>query len=152
MTAPEPTRAQATVDGFTRQPWSAIPVDQVMRGRVLTCRGDASLRDLARMMITHSVHAIVVVDGDAREEEYAAGIVTDQAVALAGLEGRAVTAHELADREAPTVSARWSLDEAAREMLRTGSAHVVVIDGRGAPIGMLSTLDLARITAWGHAS
>ena len=151
MTAREHTHDQGTVDGFTRQPWTAIPVDQVMRGRVLTCRGETSLRDLARMMVTHSVHAIVVVDGDAGEGEYAAGIVTDQAVARASLEGRAAVARELADHEAPTVSAHWSLDEAAREMLRTGRAHVVVIDGRGAPIGMLSTLDIARITAWGHA-
>ena len=152
MTVREHTQEQATVDGFVRQPWNAIPVGQVMRGRVLTCRGETSLRDLARMMVTHSIHAVVVVDGDARDHEYAVGIVTDQAVALAGLEGRSAVASELADREAPTVLTSWSLDEAAREMLRTGSSHVVVIDGRGAPIGMLSTLDLARVTAWGHAS
>jgi CBS domain-containing protein len=49
------------------------------------------------------------------------------------------------------MSAAWTLQQAAREMLRAGSAHVVVTDGRGAPIGILSTLDLARIVAWGHA-
>jgi CBS domain-containing protein len=139
-----------TVTGFTRQPWSAIPVDQVMCGPVLTCGADTPLRDLARTMVTHSVHAIVVLAGDT-EDEYAYGVVTDLAVAKASLDGGEPLASELADSEAPTVSVRWSLDEAAREMLRTSCAHVVVIDGRGAPIGMLSTLDLARITAWGHA-
>jgi CBS domain-containing protein len=66
------------------------------------------------------------------------------------MEGREPLACDLADAAAPSVSAGWTLEQAAREMLRRGSAHVVVIDGRGTPIGMLSTLDLARILASGH--
>lgn len=150
MSAQQPTSARVTVDGFTRQPWSAIPVDQVMRSRVLTCRAGTPMRDLARMMVTHAVHAVVVVGGE-DSDEFVTGIVTDRALAQAGAEGRDPVAEELADPETPTVSANWSLEQAARHMLGTGSAHIVVIDGRGAPIGMLSTLDLARIMAWGHA-
>lgn len=151
MAAPPPASDAVTVDGFARQPWSAIPVDQVMRAQVLTCRPETPLRDLARTMVTHAVHAVVVVDRDEREDEFVTGVVTDRALTLAGVEGREPVARELADREAPSVLAGWTLEQAAREMLRTGGAHVVVIDGRGAPIGMLSTMDLARILAWGHA-
>jgi CBS domain-containing protein len=121
-----------------------------MRSRVLTCRAGTPIRDLARMMVTHAVHAVVVVDGE-DADEFVTGIVTDRALAEAGAEGREALAEELADPQAPTVSADWSLEQAARQMLGTGSAHIVVVDGRGAPIGMLSTLDLARIMAWGHA-
>ena len=150
MTARQHTSDRVTVDGFTRRPWSAIPVDQVMRSRVLTCHAGTPARDLARMMVTHAVHAVVVVGGE-DADEFVTGIVTDRALAEAGVEGREAVAEELADPEAPTVLADWSLEQAARQMLGTGSAHIVVIDGRGAPIGMLSTLDLARIMAWGHA-
>ena len=151
MSAQPPTSQRVTVDGFTRQPWAAIPVDQIMRSRVLTCTRDTSMRDVARMMVTHAIHAVVVVERDDRDDEFVTGVVTDSALALAAAEGRDATAEELADPRPPTVSAGWSLERAARDMLRTGSSHVVVIDGRGAPIGMLSTLDLARIVAWGHA-
>jgi CBS domain-containing protein len=137
--------------GFPRPPWSAIPVEQIMRARVLTCRADTGMRDLARTMVTHGVHAVVVVEHDDKGAEYVSGIVTDRALAHAGLNAREPLARELVDPESTTVSVGWNLQQAAREMLRTGSAHAVVIDGRGAPIGMLSTLDLARVVAWGHA-
>jgi CBS domain-containing protein len=152
MSAPRRTpEIRVTVSGFARRPWSAIPVEEVMRARVLTCAADAPLSELARTMVTHAVHAVVVVERDDDGVEYFSGIVTDRAVTQAGLEGRQATARELVDPESTTIPMGWNLELAAREMLRHGSAHVVVVDGRGAPIGMLSTLDLARITAWGHA-
>jgi CBS domain-containing protein len=121
-----------------------------MRARVLTCGAETPMCDLARMMVTHAIHAVVVVDRDADDVEFMTGIVTDQSLALAGAEGREPVARELTDRQATTVHVGWTLEEAAREMLRAGSSHLVVIDGRGTPLGMLSTLDLARIGAWGH--
>lgn len=150
MTARQHTTDRVTVDGFTRQAWSAIPVGQVMRSRVLTCRAGTPARVLARMMVTHAVHAVVLVAGE-DADECVTGIVTDRALAEAGLEGREAVAEDLADRQATTVLADWSLEQAARQMLATGSAHIVVTDGRGTPIGMISTLDLARMMAWGHA-
>jgi CBS domain-containing protein len=151
MSVPPRTPERINVDGFTRRPWSAIPVDQVMRARVLTCGPETPLRDLARMMVTHAVHAVVVVDRDADDTPFMTGIVSDQHVARAAIEGREPVARDIADAQTATVSAGWTLEQAAAELLRTGSAHVVVTDGRGYPIGMLSTLDLARIVAWGHA-
>jgi CBS domain-containing protein len=154
MAVPPRTPERTNVDGFIRRPWSSIPVDQVMRARVLTCDGETPLREIARMMVTHAVHAVVVVDRDEDDGEFMTGTVSDQAVARAAAEGREPVARELAEQQTVTVSAGWRLDEAAREMLRRGTAvgaHVVVTDGRGAPIGMLSTLDVARIVAWGRA-
>lgn len=150
MTAHPHRRESVTVDGFPRRPWSAIPVDQVMRARVLTCGPETSLRDIARMMVTHAIHAVVVVDRDERDGEFMIGVVDDRRLTLAAVEGREPVARELCDPQATTVSLGWTLEQAARELLRTGGGHAVVIDGRGGPIGMLSTLDLARIAAWGH--
>jgi CBS domain-containing protein len=144
---PRRTSEPATVDGFARRPWAAIGVDQVMRAPVLTCGAETPLRDLARLMVTHAIHAVVVVDREENEDDLVTGIVTDLAIARAAVEGREPVARDLAEAGAPAVSVGWTLEQATREMLRTGSAHVVVIDGRGTPIGMLSTMDLARLLA-----
>jgi CBS domain-containing protein len=153
MTTPPSSDDDVTVGGFDRRPWSSIPVEQVMRRHVLTCHTDATMRELALIMVTHSVHAVVVVDddGDSDGEPSVAGIVTALELALAAVEGATPTAGELANPHAPTVTVGSTLEEAARAILRTGGAHVIVTDERGAPMGMLSTLDLARVTAWGHA-
>jgi CBS domain-containing protein len=146
MPAQRPTHEPATVDGFPRQAWSTIPVDQVMRGRVLTCSHLTQAREVARTMVTHAVHAVVVVDDDGRMT----GTVSDEAILRAALEGHGGSAGELADGRTPAVRTGVSVEDAARAMVRTGGTHVVVIDGRGVPIGMISTLDLARIMVWGH--
>ena len=140
-----------TVGGFKHRPWSSIPVEEVMRRHVLTCHADATMREVARIMVTHSVHAVVVVDGDTAGEPTVSGIVTALELAIAAVENTEPTAGELANPHAATVAVGSTLEQAARAILRTGGAHVIVVDGRSAPIGMLSTLDLARITAWGHA-
>jgi CBS domain-containing protein len=151
MTTPPPSGDDVTVGGFDRRPWSSIPVEQVMRRHLLTSRTDATMRELARIMVTHSVHAVVVVSGDTDGELSVTGIVTALELALAAVEGAEPTAGELANPHAPTVTVGSTLEAAARQILRTGGAHVIVTDERGAPMGMLSTLDLARVTAWGHA-
>lgn len=150
MSTSQPKPERITVGGFARPPWSAIDVGEVMRGRVLTCLPDAPLAELARRMVTHHIHAVVVVDSDDDEGGYVTGIVTDESIARAGLEGGAPVARDLAVADAPTIPIGWSVEQAAEEMLRRGSSHVIVIDGRGAPVGMLSTLDFARLVAWGH--
>ena len=149
MTTPSSSANPVSVGGFERRPWSSIPVEQVMRRHLLTCHGDATMHELARIMVTHAVHAVVVVD-DAAGERTIIGIVTARELALAAVEGAEPIAGELANPHAPTVAIGSSLEEAARGLLRTTGAHVIVVDGRGAPLGMLSTLDLARLTAWGH--
>jgi CBS domain-containing protein len=152
MTTPSSSGDDVTVGGFERRPWSSIPVEQVMRRHLLTCHADATMRELALTMVTHSVHAVVVVDDDDRAgKPTVTGIVTALELALAAVEGAEPTAGELANPHAPTVTVGSTLEQAAREILRTGGTHVIVVDGRGTPLGMLSTLDLARVTAWGHA-
>jgi CBS domain-containing protein len=145
-----PTSQPATIDGLRRPPWSAIPVGQVMRAGVLTCTLRTPVREVARTMVTHGVHSVVVVDDTADTDRYVIGIVTDDGVIGAGLEGGEPVAGDVADVHAPMVSAAWTIEQAAREMVRSRVSHIVVIDGHGSPIGMLSTLDLARVMVWGH--
>ena len=43
-----------------------------------------------------------------------------------------------------------ALDEAVRLMDEHDIAHLIVVD-RGRPVGILSTLDIAGVVAWGRA-
>jgi CBS domain-containing protein len=69
---------------------------------------------------------------------------TDLARALADGEFDTLTAGDVASVEMVTVSPDATLGEAARLMREHATAHLVVTGrGTGAPVGVLSTLDLA---------
>jgi CBS domain-containing protein len=68
--------------------------------------------------------------------------------ATAGIE--ATTAGEIAVSQPVTVEPSLPLDEAAALMQERETAHLIVAE-RGRPVGMLSTLDIAGVLAWGRA-
>jgi CBS domain-containing protein len=58
----------------------------------------------------------------------------------------------VADRDIGTISSSESLVAAAELMRDRGIAHLMVRDAQsGRPAGMLSTLDVAGILAWGES-
>jgi CBS domain-containing protein len=125
----------------------AVVVD-VMRLGVVTCRPDTSLREVARIMATYRIHSVVVLEPD---DERPWGIVTDVDLARAATEDLdALTAREVASTELVTVAADARLAHAARMMAEHGLTHLLVVQPHsGLPVGVLSTLDLAGVLAWG---
>jgi len=126
-------------------------VGDAMRHGILSCSADASLRDAARTMSLHHVHTIVVTDP---ADGSLWGILSDTALLSALLDGDGDerTLREIADRDLSTISAEEPLTAAAELMRDRGIAHLVVRDAEsGRPTGMLSTLDVAGILAWGEA-
>lgn len=129
-------------------------VADVMRPGVMGCAPDAPAALVARMMATHHIHAVVVegVRTDSvHGEQLVWGIVSDLDLvraARAGIEG--AIASDLATAEPVTVEASLPLTEAARLLDEHGIAHLVVADG-GRPVGVVSTLDIAGVLAWGRA-
>lgn len=128
-----------------------VTVAEAMHPGVITCPHGTSLRAVARMMSAYRVHCVVVFDE--REEPGSGrlwGIVSDLDLA-AGLSEGAIderAAGEVAASPVVTVSAGETLDRAAQLMAEHGTAHLVVDDpGTGLPVGVLSTLDLARFAA-----
>jgi CBS domain-containing protein len=125
-----------------------------MHPGVLTCAPDASLVDVARMMATHHVHAVAVLGIDAPEHARLVwGIVSDldvvRAAQTAGTE--TVTAGKVAATEPVTVDADEPLLTAAQVMQEHDVHHLVVVSGRDPrPIGILSSLDVAGVIAWGR--
>ena len=95
------------------------------------------------------VHCIIVID-DPIDSQPLWGVVSDlDLVAAATVRPLAEQyARGTAMRPAVTAFPHEPLDAAAKRMTRHGSSHLVVVDPlRRHPVGVLSTLDLARALA-----
>jgi CBS domain-containing protein len=126
----------------------AVRVEDAMHRGVLSCPFETPLRAVARLMAENGVHCVVGV-GDVTEGDTTLwGVVSDRdllAVAAAGEEDE----HDAGSRavsSSPTVAPGDSLRHAAQLMLEHGVSHLVVAEpGHDRPLGVLSTLDLARV-------
>jgi CBS domain-containing protein len=130
-------------------------VSDAMHPGILSCEADATLTDVARLMAMHHVHCIAVT-GISREppgERLVWGIISDLDLLRAGI-GTAADqpAGAIALQPIISVEPTMPLREAGELMLGQGATHVVVIDPNiQRPIGILSTLDIAGVLAWGEA-
>ena len=128
-------------------PLSTLPVSGAMHEGVITCDRDSPLTEVARLMSVERVHCVVVVDEDPRRPW---GLISDldltAAASVRGLTGQ--TAGGSAATPVVTVSPDESLERAAQLMTEHGVAHLVVVaPDNGRPVGVLSTLDVARAAA-----
>jgi CBS domain-containing protein len=121
-------------------------VGDLMHHSVTCCEPDAPLAVVAQQMAAHRIHAVVVADPDDPGHPVL-GVVSDldlaHALACAATDA---TARDVARTEAPAVAPGAPLLEAALLMDKHRIAHLIVVDG-GRPVGILSTLDLARALA-----
>ena len=129
----------------TGTPASAeIPVSAAMHSGVLTCSRDASLADVAELMTSHRVHCVVVTDDAADANLW--GVVSDldlvAASSVRDLEEQ--TAGGTAATTALTIAPGESVQRAAQLMTEHATAHLVVVDHARRPIGVISTLDVAK--------
>ncbi len=129
-----------------------LVVIDAMHPGLISCSLDTPLRTVARMMATYRVHAILVTAHG--EEELPGGvpwgIVSDSDLL------RAAEAGDLDDQMSRAIAASPVLivatsDELARAaqlMVEHEVSHLVVVEPRSArPVGVLSTLDIARALA-----
>jgi CBS domain-containing protein len=118
-------------------------VGEAMTPGILTCLPATQLRDVARMMAHHRVHAIVVFDVDDRLQAW--GVVSD--LDLVGAIGTHADAGSIAGSPVVTATPDLELAYAARLMAENETSHLLVIGDTGLPIGVISTLDIARALA-----
>jgi CBS domain-containing protein len=125
-------------------------VEDVMTRGVISCPLEASLETVAEMMSSHRVHCIVGF-GDVTEDDTRIwGVISDldlvEIAAHGGLEGR--TAGGAASTEVVTVAPEESLRKAAQLMSDHQIAHLLVVEEHAdRPVGIVSTLDVARALA-----
>lgn len=120
-------------------------VGDAMTPGILTCLPVTPLRVVARMMATHRVHAIVVFGHEDTLLPW--GIVSD--LDLVGAIESGATAGAIAASPVVTVTPGDSVLHAAQLMREHSTTHVIVIADESSPlpIGVLSTLDVARAFA-----
>lgn len=127
-------------------------VRDAMHPGVVTATPDTPLITVAQRMAGEQVHAIVVRG----ESELACGrrqwaVVTDQDVLRCAGRVDELTAEEAASGAVLEAHPDDRLADVAARMLAQGASHVLVIEpDTDRPIGVTSTLDIARIVAWGR--
>lgn len=131
-----------------------ISVNDVMHSGVINCPPETPFHQVAALMAEHTAHC-VVVDGLARGPHHSGrlvwGTVSDldlmRAVASGGLDGETGDA---ATGELVTVSPDESIERAAQIMGEHNCSHLIVVaPDSGKPLGVISSLDIARGVAWG---
>jgi CBS domain-containing protein len=134
------------------RPVTELRAIDAMHPGMISCPPETPLRTVARMMATYRVHAIVVHAHD--EEELPGGdgwgVVTDADLVRAGLDEDvdALTASRVAATPVLTVTTVDPLPRAMQLMAEHEVAHVIVVERHsGRPVGVLSSLDVARALA-----
>ena len=130
LPAPEPLLDECTVG-------------EAMHRGIVTCAPTASLREVAELLADHSVHCAVVA-GDPERTMW--GIVSDLDLVRALGSPVALAAGNLAALDVVTVAPDDELKHAAQLMAEHEVAHLIVVED-GNPVGVLSTLDVARAAA-----
>ncbi len=136
-----------TNDALIGAQYTEVTVREVMHPGIIVCGPESPLRYAARLMVRHGIHAIVVLGDD--EEGGPWGVLSDADVL--GAFGRREldgSAGAIARTPMVTVSPSESVLRAA-ELMRQHRVTHLVVTSRGRPVGVLSTLDLARAAAAG---
>jgi signal-transduction protein with cAMP-binding, CBS, and nucleotidyltransferase domain len=136
MNAPVPTIARLDL---TR-------VEEVMHTGVVTCDSTAPLAAVAQILAEARIHCVVVsgLEQTRDGERLTWGTVSDRDLigALAASRGDAI-AGEIAATEFVTVEPAETVARAAQLMAEHDVSHLVVVE-RDFPIGVISSLDVAR--------
>ena len=131
-----------------------LNVRGAMQLGLFICSPDDPVGSVAQTMAEQSIHCVVVAGIARRDhacERLGWGIVSDLDLMGALRSGTAAaTAGEIAGSEIVTISPLDSLALAAGLMAEHETAHLVVVSpDTGRPVGMLSTLDVARAAVAG---
>ena len=122
-------------------------IDAMSTG-VINCPPDTPLCGVARLMVDHHIHAVYVFDYGFEDDENVTpwGLVSDlDLVAAAQGDFDTRSARDAAVTPLVTILSTDSLERAAEVMAEHGVSHLAVLDAaRGRPIGVVSTLDVAR--------
>ena len=143
-------QASPTVDRTTIAALTRLRVADAMHVGLVSCPPTTPLRTVARMMATYRVHAILVPDPTAEATTDAWRVITDADLLRGAFHGEFETGLAGATAVSPgiTVDSEDDLGGAARLMLTLGVAHLIVVEHKTSkPIGVLSTLDVARALA-----
>ena len=118
-------------------------VSELMHTPPVTCRPNATIAEVARLMRDRNVGSVIIVDAVG----YLAGIVTDRDVAVRGVgEGRSgdLAVEYVMSRNVATVPLHADVADAAGVMAKRRVRRVPVVDEEDTPHGLVALDDLVR--------
>jgi CBS domain-containing protein len=128
----------------------ATRVEEAMSRPIHACAPDLTLPAVAALMAGLGVHCVAVVEGGGGDPAGAfLGVLSDlDLVAAADADFARRTAGQAAGEPLVSVPADAPLSLAVREMRENRAHHLVVVEpASGRAVGVLSTLDVARVLA-----
>jgi CBS domain-containing protein len=136
----------STSDAGSPRDLESEPIAGVMSQGVVSCAASMPLADVAARMESERIHCVLVHPDDATGTTRGWGVVSDlDLVGAADMPD--VEAGAIAATPTVTVSTQDSIGRAARLMREYQTAHLLVLDEKGDPAGVISTLDVARAMA-----
>lgn len=124
-------------------------VGAAMRSVIVTCEPDTPLVEIAAQMTKHRIHCVVVMEAGADRPGAPWALVSDLdlvAAAIEGIDDR--VAGQISATPVVTVTEDEPVWRAAQLMTEYSNPHLVVVDRMtDRPVGILSTLDIARVAA-----
>jgi CBS domain-containing protein len=129
-----------------------LDVADAMHDGLITCAPETPLRTVARLLATYRVHAIVVLPRHGGDAGHVASwkVITDLDLVQAAseLDLDHGTAADVAGGLVRCVQPDEPLSSAVLTMLANRLSHVIVVGrANGRPLGVVSTLDVARALA-----
>ncbi|NUT34348.1 MAG: CBS domain-containing protein [Hamadaea sp.] len=122
-------------------------IRSVMSRPAVAVAETATLTDALRAFTLSGLHHLVVIDS----EGYCTGLLADRTIAgvwaLDPMCFDEVAVGRILGPEAPVVTGSATIAQAARVMHRLGTDAVVVVDGAGRPLGVLTAGDLIALLA-----
>jgi hypothetical protein len=110
-------------------------IKEIMNGELLAVVPETPVQGVRELLRTFAIGAVPVLN----EERRPLGLVTAGAV----LDGSGTAADRMS-RPAMCIEGSTGIEEAARQLAQTDAHHLVVVDGAGAAVGIVSALDLLR--------
>jgi CBS domain-containing protein len=124
-------------------------VGDAMRRWLITAEPATPLVTAAQRMADEHVHVLVVPSGTRRRRPWT--LLTDHDILRSAARADELTAGEAASGELLEVGPEDRLADVAARMLERRVTHALVVDpDTDRPVGVLSTLDIARIVGWGR--
>jgi len=119
-----------------------MKVGDLIRTAAVTVEPEASLMDAAKLMSTHRIGLLVVVDP--LDKAKMVGVLSERDIVTAVAKGGSIYSpiENLMTKQLISIAKTASIDEAAMTMSKFSVRHLVVVDESGKLFGVVSVRDI----------
>jgi len=117
-------------------------VSHIVTRPLITITAGRTVLDAAKLMLENNIGLLVIIQD--QNSSRAVGVISERDIIRAIASGRTLTipVDEVCTKRVITVHGNSDVAEAAKAMNKNKIRHVVVVDGNGKPIGVVSMRDL----------